>query len=73
MEMIRMLLEAISDNSVIYCFQYNQNNTYTGGIEEGIESYIVENNLNTDFEYDEFVSAKPQLKLYRFTKKLINP
>jgi hypothetical protein len=69
MEMIKMLLDGISDNSIIYCFQYNQNNTYTRGIEEGIEAYIVDNNLNIKFTIcDDFISAVPQLKFYEFKK-----
>ena len=69
MKIIEMLIDGISDNSIVYCFQYNQNNTYTRGIEEGIEAYIVNNELDIDFEYNVFVSALPQLKLYRFKKK----
>lgn len=70
MKMIEILLDGISDSSIIYCFQYNQNNTYTKGIEEGIEAYIVDNNLDIEFTMDkEFISAAPQLKFYKFQKK----
>jgi hypothetical protein len=69
MEMIKMLIDGISDNSTVFCFQYNQNDTYTRGIEKGIEAYIVDNNLDIKFTlYDDFISAVPQLKFYEFKK-----
>lgn len=68
MKMIEELLKNTSSNTIIACFQYNQNNSYTGGIQEQIEDYIVSYLPNVTFNYTTYVSAKPQLKLYIFKK-----